>query len=83
MHTLASANVSANNTAGLVYMEFYSIPGCDGPVSYSSGYRADFCLPANDYVRPPFSNDDEFYYTYPFKSIKISNVTGMFLFVRF
>jgi hypothetical protein len=63
-------------TNGITYLEFYSEANCGGSLTYSTGYKADICLPANDYVRPPFLDDDDFYYKFPFQSLKISNVTG-------
>lgn len=69
------ATVSATNTAGLLYMDFYADSTCGGSVTFSSGFRADYCLPANDYIRPPFSDEDDYYYSFPFQSMKLSNVT--------
>jgi hypothetical protein len=67
---------SSEYTNGITYLEFYSEENCGGQITYSTGYKADICLPANDYVRPPFLDDDDFYYKFPFQSLKISNVTG-------
>lgn len=71
----AQPTLSTTNTAGLVYMEFYADSICGGSVTFSSGFRADYCLPANDYIRPPFSDEDDYYYSFPFQSMKLSNVT--------
>ena len=71
----AQPTLSSTNSAGLVYLEFYANSTCGGPVTFSSGFRADYCLPANDYIRPPFSDEDDYYYSFPFQSMKLSNVT--------
>ena len=63
-------------TTGMTYLQFYSNQQCGGEITYTTGYTAGMCLPANDYVRPPFTNDDYFPYTFPFRSLRISNVTG-------
>jgi len=73
--TAAQPTLSSTNTAGLVYMEYYADSMCGGPVTFSSGFRADYCLPANDYIRPPFSDEDDYYHSFPFQSMKLSNVT--------
>lgn len=70
---LANANVGE----GLTYLEFYGEENCGGGVTYSTGFRAGFCLPASDYVRPPFATDDDYPDSFPFQSLKISNVTGV------
>ena len=69
-------DTSLNTGGGITYLEFYSGAQCSGDVTYTSGYSADLCLPSNDYVRPPFEDDDNFYYKYPFQSLMITNVTG-------
>ena len=61
---------------GLVYLEFYPELSCAGSVTYSTGINSGMCLPANNYVRPPFADDDEFYYKFPFQSFRIDGVTG-------
>lgn len=61
----------------MTYLDFYADTLCTGEVTYSTGYRAGQCLPSNDYVRPPFTDEDDFYDNYPFQSLKIHNVTGM------
>jgi hypothetical protein len=75
----ASKADSTAQPSGLTYLEFYSEEDCGGSVTYSSGYKSNVCLPANDYVRPPFADDDEFYYKFPFQSLKITDLTGQFL----
>jgi hypothetical protein len=67
---------SSTTNGGLTYLEFYSQPNCEGAITYSSGLKAGLCLPANDYVRPPFEDDDNFYYKFPFQSFMMGNVTG-------
>jgi hypothetical protein len=76
----ASKASSTAQPSGLTYLEFYSEENCGGSVTYSSGYKSNVCLPANDYVRPPFADDDEFYYKFPFQSLRITDLTGQFLY---
>lgn len=61
---------------GLVYLQFYGDTNCTGDVTYSSGLLTDACIPANEYVRSPFS--DDFYYEFhrPFEAFMITNVTA-------
>jgi hypothetical protein len=78
--TLSTSKASSTaQPSGLTYLEFYSEENCGGSVTYSSGYKSNVCLPANDYVRPPFADDDEFYYKFPFQSLRITDLTGQFL----
>jgi hypothetical protein len=78
--TLSASKASSTaQPSGLTYLEFYSEENCGGSVTYSSGYKSNVCLPANDYVRPPFADDDEFYYKFPFQSLRITDLTGQFL----
>ena len=75
----ASLFASASNASsddGLTYLEFYNEENCGGGVTYSTGFRAGLCLPSSDYVRPPFATDDDYPDSFPFQSLKISNVTG-------
>lgn len=74
--SLSFASTSNGAGEGLTYMEFFSEENCGGGVTYSTGFRAGLCLPASDYVRPPFANDDDYPDSFPFQSLKISNVTG-------
>lgn len=76
---LSGASTAASSQpSGLTYLEFYSEPNCAGSITYSSGYRSNLCLPANDYVRPPFADNDDFYYKFPFQTLRISNLTGKY-----
>lgn len=67
--------LSSTNTGGLLYMEFYGDSMCGGPVTFSSGFRADYCLPLSDYIRPPFSDEDDYEDSFKFQSMKLINVT--------
>jgi len=71
----ASAS-SVSTDDGLTYMDFYKEENCGGGVTYSTGFRAGLCLPSSDYVRPPLANDDDYPDSFPFQSLKISNITG-------
>ena len=68
--------VSSTSSGGFAYLEFYSQSSCSGSITYSTGYRAGMCLPTSDYVRPPLTDEDDFYYKFPFQSLRISNLTG-------
>lgn len=68
-----------STSSGMTYLEFYANDQCSGDVTYSTGYREGLCLPSNDYVRPPLTDEDDFYYKYPFQSLSIHNVTGNLL----
>jgi hypothetical protein len=71
-----SKEASSSGHSGITYLEFYAEANCGGSITYSTGYKSNLCLPANDYVRPPFADDDDFYYKFPFQSLRISNLTG-------
>lgn len=69
-------NTVASATYGMTYLDFYANDECTGEVTYSTGYREGLCLPSNDYVRPPLTDEDDYYYKFPFQSLRIHNVTG-------
>lgn len=73
------SNMVASTMYGMTYLDFYANDECTGDVTYSTGYREGLCLPSNDYVRPPLTDEDDYYYKFPFQSLRIHNVTGMFV----
>ncbi|KAJ1426017.1 hypothetical protein B484DRAFT_87040, partial [Ochromonadaceae sp. CCMP2298] len=66
---------AATGSDGIAYLEFYEGADCGGAISLSSGVRSNLCLPSTDYVKPPFADDDTFYYKYPFQSLRLENLT--------
>lgn len=73
---VSEKSYTGGSDRSVTYIEFYSGKACTGEVAYASGYSADLCLPASDYVKPPFGDDDNFYYSLPFKSLIIHDVAG-------